>query len=365
MFVFDINDIALVVTRFVTRNDHVGLRTTSKHMSQCKFASSDVMQSKILIAGVEGPTELFDTTSGRLETLSSVGDGCHEPKSAVIRGRLYVCGGWNRGDKRATFSAESFHPLQKRWQLFRPMSFRRSGAASAVVGHHVYMCGSADYFGRLRNSVERFDTLSDIWEARRWGAGAAAIRERICVVGSKDDDGTKTSSAERFDGAWTTVPPMTHSRCLCSTPVIAEKLYVCGGDGNVPETVERFDPEHETWELLRPPLHQRVDAKVAVLRDRLYLVGARSDDNVALNSVERYDPDTDSWEESAPMLHARSGAKAVRISGSLHVFGGSAGRLETGEWSRSAEWFDPVTGWWEALLDMTVARASVVGAIHG
>ena len=72
-FVFDINDIALAATRFMTRDDHAGLRTTSKHMSQRMSAtSSAVIPSKILVAGVNGPTELFDTTSGRWETLPSM-----------------------------------------------------------------------------------------------------------------------------------------------------------------------------------------------------------------------------------------------------------------------------------------------------
>ena len=128
--------------------------------------------------------------------------------------------------------------------------------------------------------------------------------------------------------------------------------------GRAHNTVERFDPAHETWELIRPTLHRRVDTMVAVLRDRLYLVGGMGDDNTALNSVECYDPDTDSWEESTPMLDARSEAKVVRVNGSLHVFGGA------GERSRSAERFDPVTRWWEALPDMTFTQASVVAAIH-
>ena len=88
-FVLDINGIALAATRFMARDDHAGLRTTSRHMSQCMSATSfAVMQSKILVADLEGPTELFDTTSGRWETLSNVGNGCNEPMSAVIRGRL-------------------------------------------------------------------------------------------------------------------------------------------------------------------------------------------------------------------------------------------------------------------------------------
>ena len=97
---------------------------------------------------------------------------------------------------------------------------------------------------------------------------------------------------------------------------------------------------------------------MAVLRGRLYLVGGMSDDNTALDSVENYDPETYSWEESTPMLDARSGAKVARVNGSLYVLGGA------GESLRSAERNDPVTGWWEALPDMTVTQASVVAAIH-
>ena len=93
------------------------------------------------------------------------------------------------------------------------------------------------------------------------------FRGRICVVGGASGQWTMTSSVERFDGAWTTVPPMNHRRCLCTTAVVVEKLYVCGGeDGNGPNTLERFDPAHDTWELLRQTLHRRMHATVAVLR---------------------------------------------------------------------------------------------------
>ena len=364
-FVFDINGIALGATRFMTRDDHAGLRTTSKHMSQCmSTTSSAVKQPKMLVAGLDGPTELFDTTSGRWEKLCSMQEDFSISMSAVIRGRLYVCGGPTRAYGSVTASALCFDPVQKRWRSLRPMSVSRLGAASAVVGDHLYVCGD-----RRHTSVERFDTLSEIWEAQpamahvRWGAGAAVIRGRIYVVGGFVDTCVTTTYVERFDGAWTTVPPMTRSRCFCPTAVIAEKLYVCGGgDGTI--TVERFDPAHDTWELLRPPLHQRVDATVAVLRDRLYLVGGIGDGGVALDAVESYDPDTDSWAESAPMPHARSKATVARVNGSLYVFGGCAGRVWSGEWSRSAERFDPVTGWWDALPDMTVTQASVAAAVH-
>ena len=237
--VFDISDIALAATRFMTRDDCAELRTTSKHMSQCVSATaSAVTPSKIIVADLERPTELFDTISGRWEALPSMCEPRDAPVSAVIRGRLHVCGGWTRADVRVTNSAECFDPLQKGWRSLHPMSVRRAGAAPAVVGDHMYVCGGFDDSFRPHNSVERFDTLSEVWEAQpamareRVGAGAAVIRGRIYVVGGFVGSCVQktTSSAERFDGAWTTVPPTTHPRIGCLTAVIAEKLYVCGGE---------------------------------------------------------------------------------------------------------------------------------------
>ena len=216
-FVFDINGTALAASRFMTRHDHAWLRTTSKHMSQCMSAtSSALIPSKILVVGHVGSTELFDTTSGRWETLPSMRERRTKQVSAVTRGRLYVFGG--RGDGRVSNSAECFDPLQKGWRSLRPMSVSRSGAAAAVVGDHMYVCGGAAVLSDPpHNSVERFDTLSEVWEAQpamvhgRLSAGAAVIRGRINVVGSAGS-GVTTTYAEHFDGAWTTMPPMIHRR---------------------------------------------------------------------------------------------------------------------------------------------------------
>ena len=246
------------------------------------------------------------------------------------------------------------------------MSVPRSDAASAVVGDHMYVCGGLDVSLRQHNSVERFDTLSEVWEAqpamaqKRFKARAAVIRKRIYVVGGFSNP--TTCSVERFDGAWTTVPPVT--RCPCSTAVIAQKLYVCGGeDGRAANTLERLDPSLQTWELLRPPLHRRRLTTVADLRDSLYFDGGVGDDGVdiVLDSVESYDTVTDSWEESAPLLNARCVAKVARVNGALFIFGGFGQELDE---LASVERFDLVTGRWEALPDMTVTGDSLVAAIH-
>ena len=184
-----------------------------------------------MVADLEGPTELFDTTSGRWETLPSMRWSPNQPVSAVTCGRLYVCGGWTSW-RGATNSAFCFDTLQKGWRSLRPMSVPRADAAAAVVGDHMYVYGGFGG-GRRHNSVESFDTLSEVWEAQP-AMAHERMRERIHVVGGSAGSGVTTTYAEHFDGAWTTMPPMIHPRCLCSTAVIAEKLYVCGGRAVVP-----------------------------------------------------------------------------------------------------------------------------------
>ena len=156
MFVFDINGIALAASRFMTRDDHAGLRTTSKHLSQRMSAtSSAVIQSKILVADVNGPTELFDTTSGGWETLPSMREGpqpasvSRDPRTSLRVRRL----DWLERSNQFSFC---FDPLQKGWRSLRPMSVRRVGAAPAVVGDHLFVSGGSEGSGRLDNSVERF-----------------------------------------------------------------------------------------------------------------------------------------------------------------------------------------------------------------
>lgn len=360
-YTLDMKGIAVTATRFMTRDDHVRLRTTSKEMSVSLSATSPaVAPSKILVADDRVSAELFDTRSCRWEPLPLV-EHHKDRVSAVIRGRLYVCGGWNAA------SAQCFDPLQNTWRSLHPMAVLRWGAAAAVVGDHLYVCGGRKGV-RLLCSTERLDTWSEVWEASpamaqgRQFAGAAVIGGRIYVVGGLVHlDGTSTSSAERFGGAWTTLPRMAQRRVCCSTAVIANRLYVSGSEHfniqNVPSSLERFDPALGTWAPLRPMLHRRFFAATACLRGRLFVCGGRENSwqGGVLQSVECYDPHTDSWEEAAPMSHARCGPKVATANGCLYVFGGGP---------RSAERFDPVTGRWEVLPAMTVGEVSLVAAIR-
>merc|ERR1740138_1998475 len=101
------------------------------------------------------------------------------------------------------------------------MPTARSFCAAAALGTSLYVCGG-HAGGPAFDTVERFDSVSGVWEA---------------------------------------MPPMPTARFDCAAAVSAGKLYVFGGAAGqnqrqrcrqTLQAAERFDPEAGSWEELRP-----------------------------------------------------------------------------------------------------------------
>ena len=88
----------------------------------------------------------------------------------------------------------------------------------------------------------------------------------------------------------------------------------------------------------------------------LYIVGGYDGNTEVLASAECYDPSTGEWRALPDMTFARFGCAPACIDGLLYIVGGNAlGRVVA-----SAECYDPSTKQWRGLLDMSVARADFV-----
>lgn len=89
--------------------------------------------------------------------------------------------------------------------------------------------------------------------------------------------------------------------------------YVVGGfDGTRQlDSVERYDTENQTWEIVAPIKIARSALSLTVLDGKLWAMGG-FDGHSFLNIVELYDPAVNKWEESTPLSSGRSGhASAV------------------------------------------------------
>ena len=256
--------------------------------------------------------------------------------AGVLGGKLYVCGGTgpkdgnDRNDSTDEFLArvDVFDLATQKWQPGPPMIHKRSAnGVAAVLGGKIYVVAGSDFYGEahLHRSVERFDPVSGTWEM------LPLMRER------------------------------RESPCVA---VVAGKLYVFGGcgwlavgedsdgesddDDHRPalDTVECYDPDTNTWAYAPSMPAARYNTGVAVVADRVYVVGGSGDGTSdPLDRVDCFDAGRGSWREMSPMPLPRWAPGVVAIDGEIYALGGCRGAGD----SDDVQHFDPKTNKWRVL----------------
>ena len=134
--------------------------------------------------------------------------------------------------------------------------------------------------------------------------------------------------------------------------------------GRSSEDVWVYDPATDRWDGLGAPLPTRREhLAVAVLDDKLLVVGGRWGDAGNLATLETYDPATGRWTRGPDMPTARSGLTAGALEGRLHVTGGEA--LSSRDVFGDHEVYDPMAGRWTAGADLPTPRHGLASAVLG
>ncbi|KAL6032112.1 hypothetical protein STEG23_011067, partial [Scotinomys teguina] len=167
------------------------------------------------------------------------------------------------------------------------------------------------------------------------------------------------TSIEKYDlrtNMWTPVANMNGRRLQFGVAVLDDKLYVVGGrDGlKTLNTVECYNPKTKTWSVMPPMSTHRHGLGVAVLEGPMYAVGGH-DGWSYLNTVERWDPQARQWNFVATMSTPRSTVGVAVLSGKLYAVGGRDGS----SCLKSVECFDPHTNKWTPCAQMSKRRGGV------
>jgi N-acetylneuraminic acid mutarotase len=230
-----------------------------------------------------------------------------------------------------------------------------------------YVVGGFDGKSIMNSGIERFNWETKRWEAlaaapmasKREGLAGAVLNGRLYAIGGRDGrDCLRT--VERFDEereSWEVLPAQMQKRHVWATAVALNGLlYVLGG-AELPERessfVERFDQERGRWELVAPMRRSRSGHATAVLDGKLYVIGGMGLGKICLKSVERYDPDRNVWENMADMNIVRDLCAAAVLDGKLYVTGGGVWRLSV---LSSVEWYDAERNEWKTVSPMQRAR---------
>jgi N-acetylneuraminic acid mutarotase len=198
----------------------------------------------------------------------------------------------------------------------------------------------------------------------RLRAGLRALAVAVALAGCL---GRTTDSPAPVDiqtpGAWTTLAPMPSARQEVAVAVLNDRVFVIGGFGPGGEsvaTVESYDPTTDRWETRVPLPAATHHAAAAVVGGRLFVAGGYGGGRVSwtpLRTVYEYDEARNSWATRAPLRQARGGLAMVTLGTRLHAVGGAADST-----SNAHEAYDPEADRWVDAAPMPTARDHLAAA---
>lgn len=197
-----------------------------------------------------------------------------------------------------------------------------------------------------------------------------SLNGEIYVLGGVDSSGNITDAVEVYNpqsNTWRNTTPMPVKLWRTMVAVVNEKLYMMGGyrsTGSFPFSPTRevfeYDPANDTWTAKASLPGPRGMGAAVVLDGNIHLLaGAFSN---ALRDHLIYDPQTDKWSDGPSLIGVRSGLAAGVIDGRIYAVGGY--RLQSGVFSqKTVEMFDPNTNEWTSVADLPDTRHGISAAV--
>lgn len=248
-----------------------------------------------------------------------------------------------------------------------------TGACCANVENKIYVVGGITKNGKTTNILQEYDPSMDTWKNKtpmptpRAMSSAVAIGNKIYVFGGRNESGI-TNKVEVYDtgsDSWTRAAEMPDEKWNHMVAVVDGKIYVIGGITGTGSqrkstgSVDVYDPAGDSWESGSGMLLSRQGAAIAVLQDRIYVIGGRIGTSAtagkATNRVDVYDPSEDSWTSETQVLGKRTMARAVKAGNKIYLIGGAADN----DLVSTIEMYDPdsdVSGWSVAKIYLQQPR---------
>jgi len=168
--------------------------------------------------------------------------------------------------------------------------------------------------------------------------------------------------------SWTARSPMPTARWGVSSAQVNGFIYVIGGqddNGEVLDTVERYDPSSDTWTSVAPLSDGIFNAAAVFFDGKIYVLGGRDKENRVKDDVQVYDPNNNVWATGPELKEKRQGASVVVMDGTMHVVGGSD---ENDNFLGDVEYFDVASQEWRdesSAWSLDVPRASHASVVSG
>jgi N-acetylneuraminic acid mutarotase len=231
--------------------------------------------------------ERFDTATGKWETLPPLPRALNHVALAAVGDAIYALGGETDRLRLGDVVAESwrYDIAARRWDPIAPMPTARGAAATAVLGHRIYVVGGLAGRASLE-TVESYDVDTDRWRreppmsTRRNHLATAALDGLVYALGGRAEDEESVRTFERYDprtGRWTRLADVPEPKAGFALLAVPGGLVAAGGENLRHWTlyggVFRYDPATGRWSALPSMSDPRHGFGGAVVGDRLYVLG--------------------------------------------------------------------------------------------
>ncbi|EGG18529.1 Kelch repeat-containing protein [Cavenderia fasciculata] len=180
---------------------------------------------------------------------------------------------------------------------------------------------------RFNLVTEEFTKLSSMKSLWKMSTVYDATTNSIYTIGGCNISGSSVNTFDRFDideNRWVELSPLNHE--MYSGGAIIDNnngyIYVFGGfnsqNNETLNRVERYSIEHNKWEVVEPPIPQRMTFTNSTFFDGdhyVYLVGGHSPATKEnISTVYRFNTITFEWDILTTFQHSRVKGSAIYIS---------------------------------------------------
>lgn len=262
-----------------------------------------------------------------------------EAQSAVVDGKLYVFGGYLKGDPiRLLATVDVYNPANNRWtRLTKKMPKSLTHSGTAVDGKNVYLAGG--YVGKPTGGqifgttdVWRYNVDTNIWTEMpplpqaRGGGALEVLGRNLHFFGGSDlsraDKGDHwVLSLNNLKEGWTKAAPLPNPRNHLGDAVLGGKLYAIGGqhgqdrDSVTQTSVHVWNPATSTWNRVAPLPRPRshISGATFVMDGRILVAGGEIMHAHDISDVTAYNPQSNSWKALTPLPSPRRSGVAGSI----------------------------------------------------
>ncbi|MCA9933573.1 MAG: hypothetical protein H6662_06595 [Ardenticatenaceae bacterium] len=203
------------------------------------------------------------------------------------------------------------------WQTVSPVNTPRSRPALTYASFNgrFYLIGGEASGSNRDNPIEEYNPATDTWTDKAHlltgvsNTGAAAIGQYIYIPGGYTG-ASGEAAMQRYNivaNTLTTLAPMTSTLYAHTVVALDNKVYALGGSetGAAGTTNRMYDVATNSWDA-GAPLPVAVNYATAVTDGYyIFVIGGNSDD---IATVQRYNPQTDTWTLIPDLAEGRGGA---------------------------------------------------------